>query len=369
MGHSREFAKAAASYGSGGLIGVRNRFINGDIRIDQRNNGSLISVNGDGKFPADRFVYYGNGGAGGAFSAQKQTAVVPPGYVSALKLVVTTARSSLSAGDYFTFGQMIEADNISDFDLGLSTAGYIVVSFMIRSSVVGAYHFTLRNGGFGSSYRVHPAKFTITQADTWQKVVLPIQLDITNSGLWNRYGTEKGLECFISLAHGSTWVAPASDAWQTGLYTAGPNQTNWMATVGNTMYVTGFQVERGREPTAFDFRHIGTELQLAQRYYCHSNGLGAAPDVSLINYNAAGLAIDFEDATLTSVTFPAMMRATPTMTVGKMCSYDGSKYKNVSTVSATPQGISYLTHDAGNYGAIYTLGRSYKFSWIANAEL
>lgn len=46
---------------AGAELGVRNRIINGDMRIDQRNAGA--SVNTGGAFPVDRFVVSRSGGA------------------------------------------------------------------------------------------------------------------------------------------------------------------------------------------------------------------------------------------------------------------------------------------------------------------
>lgn len=40
-----------------------------------------------------------------------------------------------------------------------------------------------------------------------------------------------------------------------------------MATVGNTWYITGLQVEVGKNATDFDHRPVGQELALCQRYY------------------------------------------------------------------------------------------------------
>jgi len=44
MPRSRELAELATSYDSGGSLGFRNRIINGDMRIDQRNAGASVAI-------------------------------------------------------------------------------------------------------------------------------------------------------------------------------------------------------------------------------------------------------------------------------------------------------------------------------------
>ena len=43
MSRARELSELASAYDSGGSLGFRNRIINGDMRIDQRNSGAATA--------------------------------------------------------------------------------------------------------------------------------------------------------------------------------------------------------------------------------------------------------------------------------------------------------------------------------------
>jgi hypothetical protein len=69
--------------------------------------------------------------------------------------------------------------------------------------------------------------------------------------------------------------------------------------------ITGVQLEQNYQPTPFEQRPIGVELQLCQRYF-YDNG------TSFITYNG------FTTSNVqkwTSAQFPVRMRATPTITI------------------------------------------------------
>ena len=66
--------------------------------------------------------------------------------------------------------------------------------------------------------------------------------------------------------------------WQGGNYIANTGSTtSFIGTVGNNLMITGFQFEKGNTPTEFEFRPLGIELQLCQRYYTKL-GNGVAQD-------------------------------------------------------------------------------------------
>ena len=112
----------------------RNRIINGDMRIDQRNAGASANVNGNDIYTVDRFKGWASGG--GFFSAQ-QSSTAPAGFTNSVVLTVTTADASVAAGDFYAYAQDIEGYNVADLDFGLSTAKTVTLSFWVRSSVTG----------------------------------------------------------------------------------------------------------------------------------------------------------------------------------------------------------------------------------------
>jgi hypothetical protein len=105
----------------------------------------------------------------------------------------------------------------------------------------------------------------------------------------------------FSLGGGSTYSGTAG-AWVAQDYFTATGTTNLISTNSATWYMTGAQLEVGTVATSFDFRSIGTELALCQRYFEIIRSLeGSQPNsfVSRMHYF-----------------FKASKRATPTINLG-----------------------------------------------------
>ena len=94
-----------------------NRIINGDMRIDQRNNGA--AGNAINAYTVDRWRQCLAAQAA-KFNWQRVASSMP-GFPYCLSVNSQSAYTSLAA-DYFAFRQPIEADQISDFQWGTSNA-------------------------------------------------------------------------------------------------------------------------------------------------------------------------------------------------------------------------------------------------------
>ena len=232
----------------------RNRIINGDMRIDQRNNGS--SAVASGNCILDRFINYRSGGA---YTAQRST-TAPAGFTNSMLMTNTTSASPTS---YSFFGQIIEGFNIADFGFGTANAQNVTVSFWVNSSVAGIYSISLTNG---NGDRAYPSQYTINTPNTWEYKTITIPGDVT--GTWATNNTS-GMFLRFNLGSPSARTAP-SGAWIAGNYdgaNGSTGATTWANTTNATFYVTGVQLEKGTSATAFEYRPYGTELQLCQRYF------------------------------------------------------------------------------------------------------
>lgn len=247
------------SINEGPLSGFRNRLINGDCRIDQRNNGTTsVTANG---YPVDRWIieYVGSGVLTGI-----QTTDVPTGqgFTNAVRLT-STARSTLSSGDLYQLTHYMEGNTTSDLNFGSSAAKTVTLSFWVKGSRTGTYDVQLANTGT----RTYTRQYTISSANTWQKVVLtypgcPDGTWLTTNGV--------GFSIRFGFEYGSNYAGGTTDTWlsRTNFETSFPSMTNTFTTNSNsTWFITGIQLEQGNIGTDFERRTYAQELALCQRYY------------------------------------------------------------------------------------------------------
>jgi len=332
---------------SAGNLGMfRNRIINGDMNIDQRNSGTAVTNVPTGTYVLDRF-FHSKVGTLTVNVQQVNTPASLTGFQKCLKISVGTQQASLATGDFAGFGQVIEGFNVSDFMFGTSSAQNVTVSFWVYSSVTGTFSVTLRNTGSTRSYVFN---FTIVSINTWQYISATIPGDTT--GTWNVDNTV-GLTVIINLAAGTTYQTTAG-AWQSGNYFGTSSMSNFFAnTVGSAIYITGFQLEKGTIATPFEFRPNAIELMLCQRYLFRPKLAAVVNNYSLI---ASGY---WTSATTASVFIylPVPQRSTPILTVENGVSNFAltvNGYANVGTVTSLAIGNASST--ALSIGVGYTTG-------------
>jgi len=124
----------ASAAGTGFL---RNRIINGDMRIDQRRAGASVTIGASSSaYTLDRWALQTS--VASKLSVQQNAgAVTPP--VGFTNYLGVTSLSSYTAGaaEYFDFVQTIEGYNISDLSWGTANAKTVTVSFWVYSSLTG----------------------------------------------------------------------------------------------------------------------------------------------------------------------------------------------------------------------------------------
>ena len=116
----------------------KNLFINGDMRIDQRSNGSATTPSGTSYTSIDRWKAVINPGS--RFSMQRKNDASLPHFPFYMRLTTTTA-TTLGSSQYQLFWQTIESKNIFDrtgFGTG-KNAKDLTLSFWVRSSVAGPF--------------------------------------------------------------------------------------------------------------------------------------------------------------------------------------------------------------------------------------
>jgi hypothetical protein len=246
----------AQAFNSNGVF-FRNRIINGDMRIDQRNAGAAVTTSG--AYPVDRF-FIANA-TDGAFSAQRDT-VAPTGFTNSLKFTTTTADTSLGTSQIIYACQAIEGFNTSDFNWGTANAQTVTLSFWTRSSLTGTFGGTVRNAGSGS-FRAYPFTYTISAANTWEYKTVTISGDTT--GTWATDNTA-GIYVFFGLGVGTS-LSGTAGAWASSNLVSATGAVSVIGTLNATWYITGVQLETGSVATPFERRPFGEMLMLCQRYY------------------------------------------------------------------------------------------------------
>ena len=239
------------------LQGFRNRIINGDMRIDQRNAGAAVSVDGVNSYIVDRWSV--TDAASSVLSVQRDT-TAPSGFVNSLKVTVTTADASIAAGEYAFVRQRIEGTNVADLGFGTANAKTVTLSFWVRSSVTGSFGGSLQNSAGSRSY---PFTYTINSANTWEYETITIAGD--TSGTWLT-DTGIGIGVVFGLGVGSDYEGTANQ-WNGANDLSPPSSVALISTINATWYITGVQLEVGSVATPFERRDYGRELAMCQRYY------------------------------------------------------------------------------------------------------
>ena len=302
-----------SSSNGGPLAGFRNRIINGNFDIAQR--GTSLAAIVSGSYSLDRWLW-GQGGAM-ACTVSQSTDVPNNTFQSSLKVDVTTADTSIAAGDYSHIRQSIEGYNVRDL-----IGNTFTLSFWVKSPKAGVHCISFANLGAASiSDRSYIKEYTISAANTWEYKTITVTGGLITAGTWN-WTNGIGLEVSFVLAAGTTFQTTA-DAWQTGNFLATANQVNVMDNTANDFFLTGVQLEPGTVATPFEQRLIGTELALCQRYFYKQ-----------VNYMGQSAPFDSEatggigQSSNTTVVYravrvhPVVMRTTQTVTFANIECWD-----------------------------------------------
>ena len=213
-----------------------NRIINGDMRIDQRNNGASGTTTG---YTVDRWQFAGSLTTKGTWG-RNLNAVAGLAWFPYYFGFQSNSAYAVVAGDFFQFYQPIEADAISDFAWGTAqrTTGHRL-SFWARSSLTGTFSGSVNNDAGTRSY---PFTYSLPTANTWTKIWLAIPGD--TSGTWVMSGNAASVDVHFDLGTGTTYRGPAN-AWASANYVGVTGAVNVVSTLNATFYLTGVKAEIG----------------------------------------------------------------------------------------------------------------------------
>jgi len=278
MTKAAELAKMGEVLTNGQIGGRRNMIINGAMQVAQRGNQTSVQVGYGG---CDRFQF---ASSGATRVTLKQSTDVPSnqGFINSQQVDVTTADSSLAAGDYAMIRTKIEAQDLQHLKYGTSEAEKITLQFFVKSSKTGTHIIEAYHGD--AAYH-NSQSYTISSADTWQKVT--VIFDGYQTTNFNN-DTGIGLQFAWWLAAGSTYAGGSlqSNTWTNTAANRAVGQVNVMDSDSNNFYLTGVQLEVGEQATPFEHKSFGEEIALCQRYFQALGNYGDGDVTANRFYNA-----------------------------------------------------------------------------------
>jgi len=247
------------------------------------------------------------------------------GFLKSLKVLFTTADSSVGSSQSVQLIQHVEAQDCQLFKYGTSNAVDLTLAFWYKSNVTGTHIVTLDKPD--STRTTCPVEFTVSSSGTWEHKVLNFNANDTIKGssgaIANDNGT--GLRIIWNLLYGSDFASGTNGSWTqggTGHFTTS-NQQNIAASNNNYVEVTGVQLEVGQftSSTLPPFQHedFGDNLKRCQRYayevVSNESNAGNSPiGTAGIMYSSGQM--------MFNIPFPVPMRTNPSLT----CSSASNNY-------------------------------------------
>ena len=294
-----------------------NRIINGGMDIAQRGTSFTSGANNNDAYVLDRFYILSDGND--AIDVT-QTTTVPTGAKFSIGLDVETTNKK------FGIAQIIENANCFD-----AIGGAVTLSFQAKVS---------------ATTKLDNVKCAIV---AWSGTADSVTSDIISA--WNVEGTNPTL-----IANATYENTPANlnvtTSFATYSVTANVDTAStsniivfiWSdvtdTTAGDFLYITNIQLEKGSTATSFDYRSIGTETSLCQRYYQNSYNFGNSTS-STANENVVTTTAWSDGNAPWQGMFVVNMRSAPTVTLrAKGSTTTGQITSNGTARSASADYIS-----------------------------
>ena len=342
MTKAAELAKMGEVLTNGQIGGRRNIIYNGGQQIAQRSTSETgLGADANAYQTVDRWRFL-TGSTAGRYTLSQSTDA-PNGFGFSTKIDVTTADTSIAAGEFFFFRQLLEGQDLQQLKKGTSDAEKVTVSFYVKGNANATYLVELEDADNG---RLNSQTFDVTTS--WTRVVKTFTADTTGV-LDNDNANSFNLVFWLHAGSTYNGGTHTSNTWASNATTANrvpSGNTSIFDSTDREFYITGIQMEVGSQATPFEHRSFGEELALCQRYYAENN-------IAKYTLNVIRQADNLKRG---NIQFPTVMRASPScafpdatldgQSLGTVTPNKAGVFITGASIDATVQSIVTYTADA-----------------------
>ena len=262
--------------------------INGDMAVAQR--GTSFTSQTGVAYHLDRYEVSGYNMGDGVYRVDQSTNVpAGQGFSKSCKVYCTTADASQDANNQFYFQTQLEGTDTSLLNYFVASPDTITLAFWVRSNRTGTHSLALKLSDNGSvenntATRIYHKLYTISSANTWEKIVCAIPLDSSTSET-KVTGTGFAVAVQFWMGAGTSRDGAAAESWiDNGNATTASANEDMLASTSNDWFITGLQMEVGNFDVnsipPFQHESFGDSLQRCQRYFQKSYDYDVAPGTS-----------------------------------------------------------------------------------------
>ena len=308
--------------------------VNGNMAIAQRSAAVTGLGDGDeGYVTVDRIRHTQDGTTAGRYTSTHEAVNDIPGFHESLNINVTTADTSIAAGEGFNLEYKFEGHDLHHLQKGHSTAKPFTIAFYAKADAAVVYGVEFKDA---DNNRHCTRTFTTTTG--WTRHVLAFPAD--TSGKYNNDNAHSA-SFRIWLHAGSNFTSGTAAAVFQGVTTANTavGIGSIFASTDRFISITGLQMEIGdydiNSIPDFQYESYGDNLSRCERYcqssYSQGTAIGTATTAGVIIFNASGTGTG-----QAALGFPlrTVMRAVPTLVIFKAGATDTGVARNGNDASS-----------------------------------
>ena len=344
----------------------RNLIINGDMRIAQRGT-STSGITAGGTYPSIDRMRYALSTIGTWTHAQDTDVPTGQGFAFSNKLSCTTS-TTLSAGSFILWQQIIEGQNLQSLKKGTSNAEPLTASFWVKTNKTGIFTVELYDT---DNTRSISQLVTINAANTWEKKTITFPGDTTGTIVSDN---SSGMTMHLWLAAGSNFTSGTlATSWEasTAANRAVGQTINLADSTSNYINITGVQLEVGSTATEFEHLPVDVELARCERYFEISYNQGTALGTVTQDGAEMWLANRNPGAPHHYLKFRTVKRTIPGVTIYNPSTGATGSFRNLDAGTNPSSVTSRIGHKGTTLytGTSTGLGQFMQFHYTADAEL